>query len=595
MRHYNWFLAPLVVLALGSAVAANELFIPVQVYGEYGQVYPEDESRVPYPLTGWCNAGQTCPADPQQLAGKLNTPLSVAAGPHGQVVVADTYNHRVQVFGADGAHELTIGGLGSRGVPAGEVPLLPGYPGEVLNAATQRPEPRFFYPTGVAVDALGKIVIADNWNHRVAIYNPDGSLFTVFGDYVDTTGAELNAALGRFAYPYRVALRDGTRLGDATDTDGRLYVLDQGNHRIQVFTATLVPLAAFGGGTNQAPEGRELRYPNDLEYDRLHEQVLVTDGNHDRIQVFTADGAFRFMFGGSGELTTPLCATVDGQGRIYVSDKRDRVRVFAQEGDSVVHLLDFGREGSGYGEIVEANGITDDGARRIVVADSDNHRIQIFELPALDTTPPVTAATLRIAPNLQGWVNAEQGVTFTATDAGEGVDTIVVRSLVPAGPDRHVAPGTQLTFGEGVHVLEYYAIDRAGNREVARRLEVRVDMSAPVLTCRSTATIVWPPNHKMVPVSFDVSAVDALSGPGGFVLRSATSSEPDTGLGEGDQPHDLQGWEIGTADAAGFVRAERSPKGPGRVYRFAFESRDAAGNIGSCGAATATVPHAARK
>ena len=595
MRHYDWSLALLLLLALGSAVAANEIFTPVQVYGEYGQVYPEDEYRVPNPIRSWCNPGQTCPADAQQLPGKLNTPLSVAVGPQGQVMVADTYNHRVQVFGADGAHQLTIGGLGSLGVPSGEVPLLPGYPGDVLNTATNTLEPRFFYPTGVGVDALGKIVVADNWNHRIAIYHADGSLFTVFGEYADITGGALQDALGSFAYPYRVALREGTRLGDPTDTDGRLYVLDQGNHRVQVFTATLVPVAAFGGGSGHAPLDRELMYPNDIEYDTRHEQVLVTDGNHDRVQVFSADGTFRFMFGGSGDLATPLSATVDAQGRIYVSDKADRVRVFAQEGDSVVHLADFAHQGRGQGEILEANGISDDGARRIIIADSDNHRIQIFELPPLDTTPPVSTATLRVAPNLHEWVNVEQGVTFTATDVGDGVDTIVIHRVLAGGPDLHVAPGTELTFPEGVHVIDYYAVDRAGNREAARRLEIRVDMTAPVVTCLATTAVVWPPNHKMVPVSFAVSATDAFSGPTAFVLTSATSSERDSGLGQGDQPHDLQGWQIGTADTAGFVRAERLSKGPGRTYSFVYESRDQAGNAGSCTAATTTVPHAIGK
>jgi hypothetical protein len=48
---------------------------------------------------------------------------------------------------------------------------------------------------------------------------------------------------------------------------------------------------------------------------------------------------------------------------------------------------------------------------------------------------------------------------------------------------------------------------------------------------------------------------------------------------------------VGTADTTGFVRAERSATGPGRVYSFRFETRDTAGNVAAC-VSTVTVPHA---
>jgi hypothetical protein len=94
----------------------------------------------------------------------------------------------------------------------------------------------------------------------------------------------------------------------------------------------------------------------------------------------------------------------------------------------------------------------------------------------------------------------------------------------------------------------------------------------------------------MVPVSVIVQATDALSPSTAVVLASAMSSEPD-GLNEGDQPHDLQGWVVGTADTSGFVRAERSGTGPGRIYSFEFEARDQAGNVASCGVDSVRVPH----
>jgi hypothetical protein len=590
MRHYNWLLALVSVLAIGTGTAVAQTFTPIQVYGQFGQVYPEDPWGQPDLVAGICKAGQTCPSNPQLLPGFFNTPLGVAMDRTGRLVVADTFNHRVQVFGPDGTHRLTLGGLGSRGVPEGEIPLIPGLPGEVVDPLTNAADPRLFYPTGVGIDAAGKIVVADYWNHRIVVYNPDGSVFSVLGDHAAVADEAVDAALGRFAYPFRVALRGGTRLGDPMDAAGRLYVLDQGNNRVQIFDATFAPLGAFGGGAGD--EAGRFLYPNDLTYDDEHEQLLVTDGNNNRVQAFTAGGAFQFEFG-PGELVTPLATAIDGRGRICVVDKLDRVRVFAREGDGVRHVTDFGNRGTALGEINYGGGLAYGSYGRLILADSDNHRIQVFqhEAPA-DVTPPVSTATLRLTPNAAGWVNADQTVTFTAVDEGDGVDTIVIDPVLPDRAAIEVPTGAELTFADGVHVLEYYAVDRAGNRESPRRLEVRVDSTAPAIACQSTTTHVWPPNHKMVPVSFAVTATDSMAGTTAFVLASATSSEPDNGLGDGDQPRDLQGWVVGTPDAAGFVRAERAAAGPGRVYRFRFETRDAAGNLAAC-VSTVTVPHAA--
>jgi sugar lactone lactonase YvrE len=587
MRHYNWFLAIASLLAIGGGTAVAQTFTPVQVYGQFGQVYPEAGGGYPDILSGTCRTGQTCPSDPQQLPGSFNTPMSVAADGAGRLVVADTFNHRVQVLGPDGTHRLTIGGLGSLGMPYGEIPLIPGLPAEVTDPATDGTDPRFFYPTGVGVDAAGKIVVADNWNHRVIIYNADGTLFTVLGAYADAAGAAVDTLLGGFAYPYRVALRGGTRLGDPMDVEGRLFVLDQGNHRVQMFDAMLTPLGAFGGG-NGGEAGRFF-YPNDLAYDDSRHQLLVTDGNNNRIQVFSAGGAFQFEFG-AGDLQTPLATAVDSYGRICVVDKLDRVRVFAHDGGVVRHLADFGSHGSAPGQFNYGGGIAYGGYGRLVVADSDNHRIQVFqEQRPEDVTAPVSTAALRLAPNSAGWVNDDQTVTFTATDEGDGVDVVVIDPVTPDGPEMRVASGTQLSFADGVHVMDYYAIDRAGNREIARRLEVRVDSVAPAITCSSNEAMIWPPNHQMVPVSFSVAVRDSLSGAHPFVLASATSNEPDNGLGDGDRPNDLQGWMIGTPDTAGLVRAERSGRGAGRVYSFRFETRDAAGNSATCAVATAAI------
>lgn len=95
----------------------------------------------------------------------------------------------------------------------------------------------------------------------------------------------------------------------------------------------------------------------------------------------------------------------------------------------------------------------------------------------------------------------------------------------------------------------------------------------------------------MVDLTTSVAATDAGSGVVSVVLTSATSSEPDEGLGDGDFPNDIQGFTVGTNDTTGQVRAERSGLGTGRTYSLTYSATDAAGNTSTCSAAIAVVPH----
>jgi hypothetical protein len=66
------------------------------------------------------------------------------------------------------------------------------------------------------------------------------------------------------------------------------------------------------------------------------------------------------------------------------------------------------------------------------------------------------------------------------------------------------------------------------------------------------------------------------------VLSSATSSEPDNGLGDGDTIGDIQDFITGTPDTQGELRAERSGTGVGRLYTLLYSGSDNAGNSTTC-------------
>jgi hypothetical protein len=214
--------------------------------------------------------------------------------------------------------------------------------------------------------------------------------------------------------------------------------------------------------------------------------------------------------------------------------------------------------------------------------------------PPADAIPPATGVTSLPAANGAGWNRSPVSVTLTATDndGGSGVKEIrYTASGAQTIPETTVAgQQTSVEIGaEGVTTLTFFAIDNAGNTEQAQILTIRVDQTAPTLSCTVTPNQLSPPNHKLIAVGASVALSDALSSPAGFSLVSVTSSEPDNGLGDGDTARDIQGFAAGTPDTRGLLRAERSGIGSGRTYTLTYEGLDTAGNSARC-ALTVAVP-----
>ncbi len=108
----------------------------------------------------------------------------------GNLYVADSCNHRVQVFDGDGAFLREHGGPGAA---RGE----------------------FSYPYDVRVDEQGRQYVCEFGNSRVTVLDADDQVLEVIG------GA--GSAPGLFNNPWSLAL----------DSRGNLYVADSQNHRVQ--------------------------------------------------------------------------------------------------------------------------------------------------------------------------------------------------------------------------------------------------------------------------------------------------------------------------------------------------------------------------
>jgi FG-GAP-like repeat/Thrombospondin type 3 repeat len=118
------------------------------------------------------------------------------------------------------------------------------------------------------------------------------------------------------------------------------------------------------------------------------------------------------------------------------------------------------------------------------------------------------------------------------------------------------------------------------------------DTVAPTLTLAATPGELWPPNHRMVPVSVGWQVNDVCDPAPTVRLVGVSSSEPDDGEGDGDgrTTGDIAGTESGTPDPELSLRAERDGDGPGRVYELTYQAVDGSGNQVSA-VGVVTVPH----
>ena len=260
-----------------------------------------------------------------------------------------------------------------------------------------------FNIAGIEVDGSGKLYIPTQLN-QLMVLNADGSFNTVFG----STGI----GDGEFNLPVDVAL----------DATGNIFVVDRGNHRIQVFSPSGLFIRAFGG--RGAASGK-LSSPGGIAIDGSGKVYVMESGNN-RVSVFNTNGIFQYSFGaggtGNGEFSVARGIDVDATGKIYISDQgNSRIQIFDNAGN---FLSTFGVAGAGNGEFNFAKHIKVDGSGKIYVADDSNARIQVFDnsgnhlasiaWPA--AVSGVSGVTVDASGNVYGCnYNAGQVIKFSST------------------------------------------------------------------------------------------------------------------------------------------------------------------------------------
>ncbi|MDW0166929.1 MAG: 6-bladed beta-propeller [Nitrososphaeraceae archaeon] len=163
---------------------------------------------------------------------------------------------------------------------------------------------------------------------------------------------------------------------DVDPFNGRVYVADYANHRIQVFDTKgnyMTKWGTYGEENGQIHKASALSVvPSG--------NIYLSDQFNYRIQVFTSNGTFVTAWGtkgeGDGQFLHPHVPGVDSEGNVYVSD-RDLANVQKFTGDGKF-IMKWSEEGSNDGQLSKPESVIIDSKDNVYVADFGNHRIQKF-------------------------------------------------------------------------------------------------------------------------------------------------------------------------------------------------------------------------
>jgi uncharacterized protein (TIGR03437 family) len=210
----------------------------------------------------------TATTDPLAVDGTLRRPIGMAFDTAGNLIFADSLNHRIRRVDKDN-HLLTLAGTGEAG--------FSGDGGKATSA-------KLAYPQGVAVDAAGNIYFADGENHVVRKIATDGIITTVAGNsrrpgYAGDGGKAIDASL---FYPR----------GIARDAQGNLYIADSLNSRIRRVAedGTITTIAGSGDfddfGEGGPAEQAALFFPTGIAMGP-NGTLYVVDTQNQKIKLLT--------------------------------------------------------------------------------------------------------------------------------------------------------------------------------------------------------------------------------------------------------------------------------------------------------------------
>ncbi|MCU6709056.1 carboxypeptidase-like regulatory domain-containing protein [Paenibacillus sp. J5C_2022] len=202
----------------------------------------------------------------------------------------------------------------------------------------------------------------------------------------------------------------------------------------------------------------------------------------------------------------------------------------------------------------------------------------------IDKTAPSTEAA--VSGNVHNdWYSSDVHVALLSSDSLSGVE--YTEYSLDQGSTWLPYNEAITIASEGENKLLYRSMDRAGNTELPKTLDVNIDKTRPTLELALNQYKLSPANHKMIPIHVSVDSVDIGSGIEKIVLSSITYNESNKAKNEKKPKKrlaDIQNADYGTNDTSFELRAEASKKNAIREYIITYTATDRAGNVATASA-----------
>lgn len=342
--------------------------------------------------------------------GQFNLPNDITLDSAGNVYVTDKYNDRIQVFSSTGTYLRQWGVSGavdsadfvlpdlieidaSDNVYVGDNNYIKKY------STTGVYETRWMvhassYVSGLDVNSSGNIVASDTYT--LTTYSPVGVELSSWEVALNQNAKHLSLDSSDNVYysssisgPMVIKtdasgtyIREWSSWGDGDGQlripqnlfvvdNGDVYIADTSNDRIQVFDGSGNYLRKWGGTTGTGDGEFNSMGPTGIAVDSSG-KVYVNDTGNNRVQIFDSNGVYLNEWA----IPSPIAINYKN-GQIYLVGAHT-IYVKDTAGNTLLQAAS-GTFGSGDGELNGANGISADAAGNIYVADSGNHRVQVFD------------------------------------------------------------------------------------------------------------------------------------------------------------------------------------------------------------------------
>lgn len=224
-------------------------------------------------------------------------------------------------------------------------------------------------PLGLATDEKCNIYVADGTLRRIAIYDREGNFISAVG------GKDFFERL--------------SHVGVSPD-GGRIYAVDTGgvgtdSHWIRVFDSVTGEHLRDIGSRGEAKG--EFNLPRDITVDS-EGRLYVVDGGNFRVQVFSPEGKFIRQVGSLGRMygqfARPKGVAVDAEGNLYVSDAaHGNFQIFDTEG-ALLMFVGSRSEAAGPAVYMLPAGIDVDEDGRVYMIDQYFRKVDVFRPAELD-------------------------------------------------------------------------------------------------------------------------------------------------------------------------------------------------------------------